>query len=112
VAVVRIDEREPDLTFCGIGNIAGCILSDGPPRNLVSHHGTAGHDVTRIQEFQYRFPPGATLVLNTDGLTTQWEVESYAGLLQRHPSLIASILYRDFNRLRDDATVVVVRRRS
>ena len=112
VAVVRIDHSDPELTFCGIGNIAGCILGDGRPRHLVSHYGTVGHDVARVHEFRYAFPATATLVLNTDGLVTQWEVDSYAGLLQRHPSVIASILYRDFRRERDDATVVVVRRRA
>lgn len=112
VAVVRIDSGHEDITFCGVGNIAGSILSDGPVRNLVSHHGTAGHDVRRIQEFMYPFPAGATLVLTTDGLSTRWEVGNYPGLLQRHPSLIASVIYRDFTRDRDDATVVVARRRS
>ena len=112
VAVVRIERDEPDITFCGIGNIAGCILDGERPRNLVSHHGTVGHDLKRVHEFQYPFLPGATMVLNSDGLTTQWELDSYLGLLQRHPSVVASILYRDFRRERDDATAVVVRRRA
>ena len=42
----------------GIGNIAGTILADGRTWSLVSHHGTAGHDVRRIQEFTYPWPAG------------------------------------------------------
>jgi hypothetical protein len=112
VAVVRVDRNEADVTYCGVGNIAACIIGEDRTRNLVSHHGTVGHDLTRVQEFRYPFPPGATLILNTDGLSTQWGLEEYAGLLQRHPSVVAAVLYRDFNRGRDDATVVVVRRGS
>jgi len=52
------------------------------------------------------------LILNTDGLTTHWDVDPYPGLLMRHPSVIASVLHRDFSRDRDDATVVVARRRA
>jgi hypothetical protein len=34
-------------------------------------------------------------------------VDRYPGLLARTPSLIAGVLYRDFNRARDDVTVLV-----
>ena len=34
---------------------------------------------------------------------------SAPGLIGAHPSLIAGVIYRDFTRVRDDATVVVVR---
>lgn len=112
VAVVRIDARREDVTFCGVGNIAAAIVTDDRIHNMVSHHGTAGHDVRRIQEFTYAFPAGATMVLNTDGLATHWEVRPYPGLLLKHPSLIASVILRDFTRGRDDATVVVTRRRA
>ena len=44
----RRDRRGTGVVrFAGIGNIAGTILADGTTRSLVSHHGTAGHDVRR-----------------------------------------------------------------
>jgi hypothetical protein len=49
------------------------------------------------------------LILHSDGLGTQWRLDRYPGLRQKHPSLIASVLYRDFNRGRDDVTVLVAR---
>jgi hypothetical protein len=33
----------------------------------------------------------------------------YPGFTRRHPGLVAGILYRDFRRERDDATVIVAR---
>jgi len=47
------------------------------------------------------------LIQHTDGLGTHWDVDRYPGLLGRSPSLIAAVLYRDFNRGRDDVTVLV-----
>jgi anti-sigma regulatory factor (Ser/Thr protein kinase) len=109
VAITEIDSRRGVIRFAGIGNIAGTILADGRSWNLVSHHGTAGHDVRRIQEFSYPWPAGATLVLHSDGLASHWTFDRHPGLAARHPMLIAGILYRDFRRGRDDTTVVVLR---
>ena len=76
---------------------------------MVSHNGTVGHEVRKIQEFVYQWPKGGILVMHSDGLGTQWRLDRYAGLAVKHPSLIAGVLYRDFNRGRDDVTVLVAR---
>jgi hypothetical protein len=52
------------------------------------------------------------LVLYSDGLTTHWDLNAYPGLISRHPSLIAGVLYRDFNRGNDDVSVVVVKQKQ
>ena len=109
VAVAEIDRSRRVVRFAGIGNIAGTILADGKTRSLVSHHGTAGHDARRFQEFTYPWPAGATLVLHSDGLISHWTLDRHPGLAARHPMLVAGILYRDFRRGRDDTTVVVFR---
>jgi hypothetical protein len=109
VAVAEIDSSRGVIGFAGLGNIAGTVLAEGRTWSLVSHHGTAGHDVRKIQEFSYPWPPGATLVLHSDGLVSHWTFDHYPGLIARHPMLVAGILYRDFRRGRDDTSVVVLR---
>ena len=52
------------------------------------------------------------MILHSDGLTARWDLGAYPGLIGAHPSLIAGILYRDYRRGRDDASVVAVRRNS
>ena len=74
---------------------------------MVSYNGTVGHEVRKIREFTYLWPKGGLLVMHSDGLGTQWRLDRYPGLIARHPSLIAGVLYRDFNRGRDDVTVLV-----
>jgi anti-sigma regulatory factor (Ser/Thr protein kinase) len=112
VAVAAIDARAGKVHFCGLGNISGTILGGGQRHGMMSHNGTAGHEAHRIVELEYGWPEGALLVMHTDGISAKWDLDSYAGLAVRHPSLIAAVLYRDFRRQRDDATIVVVRSHS
>lgn len=70
--------------------------------------GTAGHVARRIQVFDYPYSDGL-VVMNSDGLTSGWSFDRYPGLLNQHPSLIAAVLYRDFQRGRDDTSVMVAR---
>ena len=45
--------------------------------------------------------------MHSDGLSTGTASTRYPGLAVRDPALIAGVLYRDFTRGHDDATVVV-----
>jgi anti-sigma regulatory factor (Ser/Thr protein kinase) len=111
-AAVAVTEILPDaglVKFSGIGNIAGSIVGPDSVRRLVSHPGTVGHTVRKVDEFTYPWPKRAVLIEHTDGLGTHWDLEHYPGLSQRSPSLIAAVLYRDFARKRDDVVVLAVR---
>jgi hypothetical protein len=108
-AAARVDAAKKHGTFAGIGNIACRVESTGERRQLVSHSGTLGHVMRRVQEFEFDFPAGALLILHSDGLTTRWTNADYPGLMARHAGLIAGVLYRDHNRGRDDVTVVVLK---
>lgn len=108
-AVAEINLKTRKLRYCGVGNISGAILTDARSQRLVSQNGTVGHMMAHTSEFEYEFPPKAILILHSDGMTSQWNLEKYAGLRQKHPALIAAILYRDFKRGRDDASILVLR---
>jgi hypothetical protein len=108
-AIVEIDLDRGQASFAGVGNIAGAVVTSGVARNMVSHNGTLGRDARRIAEFTYPFGPDALLVLHSDGLSSRWSLDAYPGLAARQPGVIAGVLYRDFRRERDDATIVVAR---
>src|SRR5262245_3343557 len=108
-AIAEIDRGREIVRFSGIGNVACSIVSHGASRSTVSLHGTMGHDVRRFQEFTYPWSRDALVVLHTDGISSRWSLAEHPGLASRHPTLIAGLLYRDFARARDDATVVVLR---
>ncbi len=109
MAVAVIDTSKQQLTFAGIGNIAGSIFADGPRRHLLSHNGIVGSNLRKVQEFVHQWEPGALMILHSDGLGTRWDLGAYPGLAQRHPTVIAAVLYRDFARARDDASILVLR---
>jgi anti-sigma regulatory factor (Ser/Thr protein kinase) len=106
VSIARFDPAAKEVVFAGIGNVAGVLASGGGLRRMVSMPGTAGYNVRKIQSFQYPFE-GGLLILCSDGLTTSWTLSRYPNLDAAHPTLIAAVLYRDFARGRDDATVLV-----
>jgi anti-sigma regulatory factor (Ser/Thr protein kinase) len=104
-AVLRAAESKVD--YAGVGNIAGSVVTPDRSRGMVSHNGTLGVQLLRAQQFQYDWPPGARVVMHSDGLSARWSLSAYAGLQVRHSAVIAGVLYRDFARRRDDVTVVV-----
>ena len=112
VAVTEIDLSTRVVKFAGLGNVSARLVSESGVRHLVSHNGTAGHAARRIDEFTYPWAPHDVLVMHTDGLATQRDLAAYPGLIERHPSLVAAVLYRDFARGRDDTAVVVARERA
>ena len=109
VAIAELHPRENSLHFSGVGNIAGFIATPNAVRNqnLVSINGTLGCLAPKFKEFTYSLPPGSRVVLYSDGLHSQVRFDGYSGLASRHPAITAGLLYRDFQRGRDDATVVV-----
>lgn len=111
VAVAEIDPGAGLLRFCGVGNISGRILTASDEKHLISHNGTAGHEMRRAQEFSYEWSEDTWLLLHSDGVATHWRMREYPGLLLHHPGVVAGALYRDGKRGRDDATVVAVRQR-
>lgn len=109
VAIACCDTQQSTLKYAGVGNISGTLISSADRRGLTSHNGIVGVQIRKVQEFDYAGGDRAILVMHSDGLQSRWTFDNYPGLTLRHPGIMAGILYRDFERGRDDATVVVVR---
>jgi anti-sigma regulatory factor (Ser/Thr protein kinase) len=110
VAVLAVDTTRRQVTCCGVGNIS-CLLQmpDGRLQSLISHNGTVGHQMRRVQEFQYTFLPQSLLILHSDGISANWKLSTYPDLFEHRPATVAGVLYRDAARRRDDATILVSR---
>jgi anti-sigma regulatory factor (Ser/Thr protein kinase) len=109
VAIAQIDLGRSTVRYAGVGNISGLMIEPRGIQRLVSHNGTAGAQVRRIQQFEYAWPRNGLLVMFSDGLASTWDFAAYPALRNHDPAVIAGVLYRDHNRGRDDATVIVVR---
>lgn len=107
MAVACIDEQARTLRFAGLGNISAVVYAPGAILRLGSTDGTVGYGVRKARESSVAWEPRSTLIMNTDGLNSRWNLSRHSGLLDCHPVLIAAVLHRDFARNTDDATVVV-----
>lgn len=109
VAVAEIDSSSRRVSYVGVGNISATIVRSSGTTSLVSQNGTAGAQIRTLKEFSYEWTSDAALVMQSDGVKTQWHLDRYLGLAGRHPGLVAGVLFRDFQRPTDDSTVVVLR---
>jgi anti-sigma regulatory factor (Ser/Thr protein kinase) len=109
VAIAEVRPLSGTITYSGVGNITGNLMTVGKlGRNLVSHNGTLGHIVPRIQEFTSEWPRDGRLIMFSDGLLTRWDLSQYPGLTTRPAAVIAAVLLRDLRRGRDDSSVFVL----
>jgi anti-sigma regulatory factor (Ser/Thr protein kinase) len=108
-AVAEVSLTERVVKFAGVGNIGAAVVANDGVRQAVSHNGTLGRDTPMVREYTYSWPAQGLLVMHSDGLISHWSLDRYPGLRMRHPAVIAGVLYRDYNRGRDDVTVLVGR---
>lgn len=108
-AVAILDREKSNVTYAGVGNIAGSIVSAEQSKGMVSHNGTLGVQLLRRQQFEYGLLGDSKVVMHSDGVSARWSLNNYPGLFVRHPSIIAAVLYRDHARATDDVTIIVAR---
>ncbi|GAA2218499.1 SpoIIE family protein phosphatase [Micromonospora olivasterospora] len=110
LAVAELDVYAGLLRYAGLGNIAASVVAVGERRRrLVSLPGIAGHQRPTVRAYDYPFPPGASLVMHSDGVSDRWQLDDYPGLAGRGALVVAATLLRDAGLRRDDACVLVAR---
>ena len=109
IAIAHVAPSEKSVHFMGIGNISGILISGGKARNMVSHNGIVGHTMRRVQQFDYPFEDGPTVILHSDGIGTRWQPMALVERGLTNPTAIAAQLWRSDARGRDDAGIVVAR---
>jgi anti-sigma regulatory factor (Ser/Thr protein kinase) len=106
-ACAVLDVTNSAISYSGVGNIAGSIVSGERSKGMVSHNGILGVQLPRKQQFEYECRQNCHVVMHSDGLSARWSLQSYPGLWVRHAAVIAAVLYRDHARSRDDATILI-----
>ena len=108
VSVTLIDQAARLTRFSGVGNVDGRVIALAGTEHLTPQNGIVGHNMPTVRSVKVPWPAGARLVMHSDGITTRWRLDAYPGLMTAHPALVAGVIYRDFGRDRDDATVLVL----
>ena len=111
VAIACCDAERDRVTLYGAGNISSRLISGTQDRSLMTQHGTVGLQMRQVQPVAQAWPEHALLVLHSDGITTRWNLDDVPGLLRCSAIVVAAWILHTQRRGRDDATVVVLRRR-
>ncbi len=109
VAVATIDESFRTMHFAGIGNVSAFIVDERRSAAL-SQPGIVGHPPVRIRPFTLTLRDSAIVVLHSDGVRENWDLDKTPGLTRRSAAVIAASVLRDCGNRPDDASVLVVRR--
>src|SRR4051812_48909492 len=105
MSICVLDEVAGLVEFVGVGNVDARVVTASESVHLFPQNGIVGHALPTPRISQAEWPAGACLIMHSDGLSGRWRLESYPGLRLAHPALIAGVLFRDFARERDDATI-------
>ena len=109
LCVLRIDGDAQSVQCAGAGNVAVRVVSGVFDRSMITQHGTVGIQIRKPDQSSLDLPQHGVVIIHSDGLMTRWDTAPILPVLERDPILAAAILFRDFSRGRDDATVVVIR---
>jgi anti-sigma regulatory factor (Ser/Thr protein kinase) len=110
VGIVRVDTGAEKLSFSGIGNIEGRIISGDKQHYLLSLGGIVGHVMRTPRIFEHPFRAGDQLALYSDGIKSSWQYQ-YDNW-EQHPQKIAEEVLEIYSRDSDDATILVIRHTS
>jgi anti-sigma regulatory factor (Ser/Thr protein kinase) len=108
VSIAVIDPALRRMRFSGIGNVEGRVLSGSATQHLIPQNGIVGHGMPAPRSIELAWPAGSRLVMHSDGIGSRWRLDTYETGAEFHPALVAGLIYRDFARDRDDATVLVL----
>ncbi len=104
--ILRLNRREARALYAGVGNI-DCRIYGKHPARPVSMNGSIGVVFPRCREESYPFGQDDFFVMASDGVSSRWEPESYPQFPRLPFVTRAALIFRDYSRTTDDATVAV-----
>lgn len=110
VSIARYNSNSNKWHAAGIGNVSMTMISPEASRSALVQSGIVGAGIGRISCQDYDWPLDSVFIIYSDGIKSRLGFDDYPGILSHDPSVIAALIHRDFNRGRDDASVVVVKR--
>lgn len=111
IALARFDWSAQTIEFASVGNVEARVFGVDPPLNFLARRGILGVNAPGPLVQTFPWPPRATLVLFSDGVVSHWGETALPNDPEVPASVTARRLLSEFNRLTDDATVLVVKPR-
>ena len=68
-----------DMPAWAISPASSSTRRPATPSTMVSHNGTVGYTIRKIQSYDYQWTEDSLLLMHSDGLATHWSLDRYAG---------------------------------
>ncbi|MEW5893055.1 MAG: ATP-binding protein [Pseudomonadota bacterium] len=97
------------LTLHGVGDMQAYVVQDERLQRHVFPPGILGKEYKLPVAQSVGLVPRTTVLTVSDGIRRSWSEDSFPGLFQQHPQLIAYVLGNIMGRISDDQSICVVR---
>jgi negative regulator of sigma-B (phosphoserine phosphatase) len=107
-ACCRLELATGELRCAGVGNVTVRLLGPRATR-VVFRDGILGYSIAAPRETKSRLLPGDVLLMHTDGMRENFNLDEFPGLLSETAQAIATVLFRRFGKGTDDTSCLVLR---
>ncbi|MFD0795235.1 ATP-binding protein [Mucilaginibacter litoreus] len=108
--IVVFDFESKTYQIAGVGNIATKFAGIGQYKNHLSYNGIIGHNIPNTMNDQLlSFQDYGQVILCSDGIRSRWELNKYPGILRYDLTMQAAVIYKEYGRLTDDMSVIIVK---
>jgi negative regulator of sigma-B (phosphoserine phosphatase) len=109
VAIIgKLEIERLQLRYVGIGNIV--LRTFGvDTRREVTQQGVIGYQIRTPREKMLQLTRGDIVIMHTDGISSQFDVNDYPQILRDDAKTIAKALVKKFGKSDDDATCLALR---
>lgn len=109
-SVVALEINQKVWKLCGVGNITNRLYTGISYKNYMSYNGTIGLNIpTSLKESIFDVEKNQYLMMNTDGIRSQWDLSKYPSILKYDAAIIAAAVYKDFSRRTDDSSILIAK---
>ncbi|MEI9920846.1 MAG: SpoIIE family protein phosphatase [Bacteroidota bacterium] len=108
--VAVLDKKAGTWSICGVGNINTRMYTGIEYRTYMAYNGTLGLNVPNsMKSTQVPLERNQHIFMCSDGITTRWNLNRYPYIFKYDPLLVAAVIYKDFSRGNDDASVLIAK---
>jgi anti-sigma regulatory factor (Ser/Thr protein kinase) len=104
-----VDLSSRTLHMLGVGDMGTHLCQCGHVQHFSFSPGVLGHEHKTPQVIEAKLEPGTTLVSTSDGIRRGWNEDSFPGLFNHHPQMVAYVIGNSMARMTDDQSICAIR---
>ena len=112
MAIAQFNLKASRLNYAAVGNVEARLWQPEGWQRPIAYRGIVGAILPTIRVFDFPLGGDWLLLLHTDGVSARCDPDALPSHLRQEPQALADTLLDRWGQPRDDATVVVARRRG